>query len=126
MTVPKAAPPSLVISPPHSDLRLFHDPQLAIEDRVRQCIQQPRPDFQEVATSLVIDPKDNDARVRVGWVRAYGGEIQIQSDDGPMFPQAGPREIGIPRRTKSLVEYADGVMAGFTEQLRQLKRQVLV
>lgn len=68
MTGPKGAPPSLAISPPHSDLRLFHDPQLAIEDRFRQGIQQPRPNLQEVATSLVIDPKDNDARVRVRWV----------------------------------------------------------
>ncbi len=80
------------------------------------------PNPQEVATSLVIDPKDNDARVRVGWVRANVGEIQVQCADGPMFPHTGPREIGIPRPTKSLVEHADGVMAGFTEQLRQFKR----
>ena len=43
-----------------------------------------------------------------------------------MFPQTGPGEIGIPRPTKSLVEHADGVMASFTEQLRQFQRQVLV
>ena len=64
-TVPKAAPPFLVISPPRSDLRLFHDSQLAIEDGVRQCIRQPRPNLQEVATSLVIDPEHNNAGVRI-------------------------------------------------------------
>ncbi len=75
---------------------------------------------------LLVQPENDQARIAGRRVRAYVGEAAIERDERPALRLKHLGDALIDGADQSLLMHRVGVMAGRTQQVRDLLRQVLV
>lgn len=104
----------------------FDDPQLAVTV-VRFEHSQPSPqDAGDLRHALPCQPRYEQTRIVGRRVGSDVGEISVECDEGPVFLFADQSNPAVRPPGEELVEDAERIMAGSTQEVHCLYRKVLI